>query len=149
MRCLNGIFGIFIMFQPLACSAEQCGVGMPAAGAIEVSGILSHESRWGPPNFGEKPTSDSKFVVWIVLLKRPLIFSILNAAGSNIIISMPRIQLSVDQTKFDARKLKRFEGQNVIAKGQLWNAITPGDVTPVVVGLEALEPTDQEICQIR
>jgi len=104
-----------------------------------ICGTLHDESRWGPPNFGENPKTDSKFTVWIVSLRRPVVVNF----GKDIRQTEQRkefdeIQLSIDSG--DRALVLRLEELNhtlIIVSGRLWTAVSQGDVTPVV--LEVLD----------
>ncbi len=142
-------FLVLLTTYSSACFAESCTGGVQANGeTIKFSGVLRHEERWGPPNFGENPGTDSKFIVWIVDLGKPI--TILGGAqiGGKSQASVSEIQLNIDPMKFRDEKLQPLDGKMVIAAGKLWRAKSQGDVTPVVVALRTVVPTDKSICRI-
>jgi hypothetical protein len=46
------------------------------------------------------------------------------------------------------KKFQLLDGKIVVATGELWKATTPGDMTPVVMEVKTLAPTDKTICRI-
>jgi hypothetical protein len=147
MRLILGL-SILLALYPLACRAESCANGVLANGeTIELSGVLHRQIHWGPPNFGEDPETDSKFVAWIIALSKPLVIQersqVIQPSVSEITI------FSFSYTGVvDTERLQPLDGKLVVVTGRLWPGTTPADVTPVILITKTIKPTDQNICQI-
>jgi hypothetical protein len=46
-----------------------------------ISGTVVEREVWGPPNFGERPKTDSRYRVWIISLDDPIQVTVANRAG--------------------------------------------------------------------
>lgn len=119
---------------------KAAGAALTTGIPVEICGTLHAEARWGPPNFGEDPKTDSKFTAWIVSLKKPVTVGAGKEIGEEHAQSVASIQLSF--SAFDHQKLlrdlKRLDKTVVVAFGRLWTATAPADVTPVVLSLERI-----------
>ncbi len=136
------------MLHSGACLAASCADGVrPDGQTVELSGILHQQVQWGPPNFGENPQTDKKFTAWIITMTPPLpVQSGANIDASPLAVS--KLQLSIDPTSFRIDTLPALDGKMVIATGKLWNATSQGDVTPVVLSVKVVLPTDHSVCRI-
>lgn len=146
-------FGIaicaLIITHTSICCAATCAKGVQSNGqTIEFSGILHQEIRWGPPNFGENPQTDSQFTVWIVSVSNPIVVQGGVEIGGKSQSSVSEIQLSIDPTTFRADSLQPLVGKLIVATGRLWAGTSQGDVTPVVLGVENVASANQAICRI-
>lgn len=115
-------------------SGQGLEVGRPVKNYI--CGVLSEKSYWGPPNFGENPSSDSKWSAWILNLDGPV-----EIKNSDILktdqVTLTEIQIE-PVTSAQRKALRNFDKKRVEVSGQFWSAATPGDVTPVILMLEKI-----------
>jgi hypothetical protein len=147
MRLLLGL-SILLALYPLPCRSESCANGVQANGeAIELSGVLHRKTFWGPPNFGDNPETDSKFALWIISLRKPLV--ILEGAQIQGIFppSVSEIKLAADTTMFKSKLLRPLDGKLVVVTGKLWLGITSGDA-PIAIDMKTIKRTDQNICRV-
>lgn len=133
---LCGLYGIIC--QAHANDSEELSIGRSEP--VEICGVLHHETRWEPPNFGESPKPDSRFAVWIVSLRKSVGVRYGSKIGKEGREEVSEIQLSIDPSKFRRRDLQQLDRKKVQASGKLWAAISQGDVTPVVLALTKIKP---------
>ena len=142
------IIAIFMSYSGSVIAAP-CDNGVdPNGGVIEFSGILHEEKEWGPPNFGINPKADSQFIAWIVFAGPPIPIQGDVGLGGRVQHFISEIHIIDAKSLFGEKKFRLLEGKMVVATGQLWKATTPGDVTPVVMDVKTLAPTDKTICRI-
>jgi hypothetical protein len=152
MRFLLGL-SILLALYPLACRAESCANGVQAneesGESIELSGVLHRQIRWGPPNFGENPATDSTFIAWIISLSEPLVVRGGVQIGGKSQPSVSEIALISYSYKvvFDTERLQSLDGKLVVVTGRLWPATTPV-LTPIILLTKTIKQTDQNICRI-
>ena len=98
---------------------------------VEISGILNKEAHWGPPNFGENPTTDSQFTAWILHLDYP--FKVVQdfPKGSGKELNIEDIQLVILGDVLSDKQIIAMEKKHLVVQGRLWTATTAGDVTDV------------------
>jgi hypothetical protein len=144
---------IVLALYPLPCRAESCANGVQANGesgeSIELSGVLHRQVRWGPPNFGENPKTDSTFVAWTISLSEPLVIQGGVQIGGESQPSVSEIALISYSYKvaLDTELLQRLDGKLVVVTGKLWPATTAVP-TPIILLTKTIKPTDQNICQV-
>jgi hypothetical protein len=150
MHQFRAIIGLLFLLHPSVAFARSCadGVQLGTKATVELSGVLHRQVRWGPPNFGESPATDSKFTVWVVSLSKPVRISGAARSGAIFRSPIPGIQFSVDPTTFDWKVLEALDGKMVVATGMLWSATSQGDVMPVVMAIKTLAATSKPVCRI-
>jgi hypothetical protein len=147
MRLLLGL-SILLALYPLVCRAESCGNGVRANGeTIELSGVLHRKVFWGPPNFGDEPETDSKFALWIISLRKPLIILKGAQIEGPFPPSVSEIKLAAGTTMFKSKLLRPLHGKLVVVTGKLWLGITPGDA-PIAIFMKTIKRTDQHVCRV-
>jgi hypothetical protein len=146
---------IVLALYPLPCRAESCANGVQANGepneeSIELSGVLHRQVRWGPPNFGDNPETDSTFIAWIISLSEPLAVHGGVQIGGKYQPSVSEIALISYSYKvaFDIERLQALDGKLVVVTGKLWPATTPELGTPIILLTKTIKPTDQNICRV-
>jgi hypothetical protein len=140
---------VFLVMHASVSAAAPCADGVRLNGeAIEFSGILHHEERWGPPNFGENPETDSKFTAWIVSVGTPIPVQGGAEFDGKTLHAISEIQIIVPPFTF-RQVLQSLDGKMVVVTGELWNATVQGDVRPVNVMVKTLKPTGQTICRVK
>ena len=106
---------------------------------IQISGLLRSELHWGPPNFGEEPSTDSRFVAWVVQLDKPVpVRGKVNVSGKNV-ANILEFGISVDLGSSARDELRVLDGQMALITGKLWAATTQGDVRPGVINATSVE----------
>jgi len=133
-----------------APAARWCGppVKTGEASRITLAGILSRESVWGAPNFGEDPKHDRKETVWFISLNYPVpVLSDHEFGLKGELVQVRKLQLHVTVGQID--EMKPRLGRPAVVTGTLWTAVGPADVTPVTMQLARIEPPGAEIptCQ--
>ena len=109
--------------------------------AVLLTGRLRQERRWGPPNFGESPKTDSMFVAWILELPRPVVIHAHeDESKPRRDVALKRIQLHEVSVPTEGWKAKL--GKVVLVSGKLSPASTGGDVTDVTLDVEDLRLMD-------
>lgn len=105
----------------------------------ELEGRLTVEWKYGPPNYGENPKTDSRRKIPIVVLTRPI-----NVRGipgdepqSISVQGARRIQLVFGHSSINYKPLV---GKDIKVKGALWHAMTGGHYTDVVIFVDSIEP---------
>lgn len=130
-----------LIFASLCVSAVGAygGDAVLATGAAQttICGVLRDETRWGPPGFGEHPKTDSKFTVWIVSLRKPVVVDFGKDIGQSAQrTKLGEIELSIDPSNQVLNLyLEQLDHNIVVAFGRLWTGTSQGDVTPVVLEL--------------
>jgi len=111
---------------------------------IGVSGVLHKEIHWGPPNFGENPSTDSKFIAWILHVDAP--FNVKNPfkADRGKEIKVIDVQLELSST-FSNDQIAALADKHVIVEGPLWKATTPGDVTDFNIAVAKATISDKRV----
>lgn len=100
---------------------------------VSLCGTLRSEIRWGPPNFGENPKTDSHFTVWLLALDESARVTFGSDLGrQETTANISAIQLSVDPRTAQA-ELGPLLGKRIHAQGILESGVTQGDVTPVIL----------------
>jgi hypothetical protein len=141
---------VLILLHVGLCIAATCVAPVPRDGAtLEITGVLHSVGKWGPPNFGEQPETDSRWTAWIIDLPTPLVISggvkfdgKLRPAVSQIQIKMLLSGLS------DNALLSPCESKLVVVRGMLFHAAVVSDVTPEVIGGEQIGPADHATCRV-
>jgi len=128
------------VIQSSATPAVSVSLVADAGLQTEICGILRRELRWGPPNFGEKPESDSKFDAWIVNLEKPVQVDLGAELGKRHVEMLSHIQVTLPTAQQPV--LDSLEGTEVFATGRLWTATSQGDVTPAVLAVTKIERAD-------
>jgi hypothetical protein len=101
---------------------------------VEIEGRLMVQRKYGPPNFGENPRTDSKVRVPLLVLSE-----VVNIRGdprdavNSEVRAVRRIQLVFFDTSY-----KKFIGKRVLVKGTLFHANTGGHYTDVVMSVRSI-----------
>lgn len=108
---------------------------------VELKGILSVETFFGPPNFGENPKSDSQEKAWILSLDKPI--NVRGRTGPDVAYEYEGVSVE------DVRKLqlvlpkphRELIGMKVIVKGTLFHAHTGHHHTDVLLDVQSISLT--------
>ena len=105
----------------------------------ELEGRLTVQWKYGPPNFGENPKTDTRLKVPIIVLSKAI--NVRGTPGdahnSVSVQGARRIQLLFNDPSVD---YKALVGKDVRVKGALWHAMTGGHYTDVVLFADSIEP---------
>jgi len=100
-----------------------------------IDGILYREVIYGPPNYGETPETDIKYIGYVLKLDKPL-----NIVSNGFISKEGRRQLShsnISRIQLDNRKIRirlnKFEGLHVRVSGYLQEAYNGYHATDVLI----------------
>lgn len=153
MHLLRNTFIALCALYGIICHAHPNGPEELSTGGtepVEICGVLRHETRWGPPNFGENPKTDSRFTVWIVSLRKSVSVRSGSEIGKEGREDVSEIQLSIDRSKFKRKDLQQLDSKQVQASGKLWTATSQGDVTPVVLALTKIKTASKSgVCSTK
>lgn len=140
------VFSLAIVAHACACSASPCRGVLQADGnsVIGVSGVLHKEMHWGPPNFGENPSTDSKFAVWILHVDVP--FNVINPFKADRAkeIRVTDVQLELSST-FSNEQIAALVEKHITVEGPLWKATSPGDVTDFNIAVAKATVSDKVV----
>lgn len=103
---------------------------------VEIEGRLIEQLKYGPPNFGESPKTDSKLRIPLLVLSPPV--SVHADQRDPINSELKGIRLI--QLLFYEIPHRRFMGKKVIVKGTLFHANTGGHYTDVVMSVQSISP---------
>lgn len=103
----------------------------------EIKGLLTINSFYGPPNYGDTPDQDKIERVWILVLENPInvhqLKPDLDEGDSNSTqYNIDRIQLSVGKHN---NELEKYKGKEITLKGTFWGANTGHHFTPVLMNV--------------
>ena len=118
--------------QP-AASAEKCLHYMGDPVALE--GHVTLRTFFGPPNYGEQPTNDSKERQAILRLSNPICV-IANSRDSDV---AEQDQSEVTLVPINGENLRRYQGKAVNVRGTLFHANTGHHHTPVLIEIEHIQ----------
>jgi hypothetical protein len=132
------ILVVFCALSQLTTVAQQRQSLSYGPGA-ELEGRLTVQWKYGPPNYGENPKTDSRRKIPIVVLTRPInVRGIPEDAPQSISVqNVRRIQLVLTGPEMD---YKALVGKQIRVKGALWHATTGGHYTDVVIFVDSIEP---------
>jgi len=103
---------------------------------VELRGRLILQWKYGPPNYGEEPKTDSKGRVPMLVLTAPV--NVRGTPGDAIngesVRGIRRIQLVSDPATY-----RHLAGKDVVVKGTLFHAHTGHHYTDVLITVSSLE----------
>jgi len=139
-----------ILSQVGICIAGTCVAPVKRDGAtLEIAGVLHSVEKWGPPNFGEQPETDSRWTAWIIGLPAPLPISGGAKFAGKLWPAVSEIQIKMLlHVGSDNALLSPYEGRLVVVTGKLFEASVISDVTPEVIDGEHVGPTDHPTCRV-
>jgi hypothetical protein len=102
---------------------------------VTVAGKATREFRWGPPNFGEHPKTDSHWYPWFLQLDYPIRIRFQDANQPQTVLRNIQVR-----GKFELNgSYEQFRGRHIEVRGKLYEATAPSDETNAV--LEATDVT--------
>ena len=114
---------------------------------VTLTGFLTTRFAWGPPNFGEKPRTDSSWRPWVLRLDYATPVTLTDYAKS------PPTQEHIVVTRVQVRGpmeinggLAEFRNRHVAIEGMLWQWEAPSDVEPVVMNATQVRFTRDVDC---
>jgi hypothetical protein len=99
--------------------------------------VVRLQTFFGPPNYGESPTTDSKEDQAILLLDTPICVFTSKSGNEEGVMN----QFAVTLVSVHGRDLRPFAGKRAIVEGVLFHANTGHHHTPVLIQLELIEIT--------
>jgi hypothetical protein len=129
-----------IVFGAISCltTVAQEKQWLSYGPGVELEGRLTVERKFGPPNFGENPKTDSRLKIPIVVL--PKAINVRGIPGDQFqsvsVEGARRIQLVFTDPAMD---YKALVGKDIRVKGALWHAMTGGHYTDVVIFVDSIE----------
>jgi hypothetical protein len=116
---------------PIPAAATDCFKYLPAI--VTVSGVISTETNFGPPGFGEDPSHDSKEKQLFVVLDSPL------CVNGDKDPKSPNAESEIDVAKMEMVYFpenpfqKMWLGKHVSVTGKLFHAFDAHHHTPVLI----------------
>ena len=109
--------------------------------AVELRGRLILQWKYGPPNYGEDPKTDSKGRVPILVLTAPV--NVRGKPGDEInnesVRGIRRIQLVSDPARY-----RHLIGKDVVVTGTLFHAHTGHHYTDVLITVSSIEVSSRK-----
>jgi hypothetical protein len=109
---------------------------------VQLSGTLVIEDHYGPPNFGEEPGTDSKERALILKLDAPIdvVGDPTGTTNRSSFGDVRRIQL----VGLQARKLTERVGQHATVQGTLFEKLSAGHLTDVLLDVLSANSKSRE-----
>ena len=124
---------LVLLSIPSAALAEAClRYGTPA---VTLSGIVTQQTFFGPPNFGETPEIDRRETQAVLMLAAPI------CVKANSEEDAERNQLQVTLVPRIKISLNAFDGKHVTVTGKLFHAHTGHHHTPLLLEMVSIRPT--------
>lgn len=124
---------LVLLSIPSAALAEAClRYGTPA---VTLSGIVTQQTFFGPPNFGETPEIDRRETQAVLMLAAPI------CVEANSEEDAERNQLQVTLVPRIKISLNAFDGKHVTVTGKLFHAHTGHHHTPLLLEMVSIRPT--------
>lgn len=117
--------------------AKDCRSYEPAV--VELKGNLSIKTFFGPPNFGENPSTDSKENSWILSLTSPMNVCAKidgDPTSGPSVENVRELQLVLPKSR------KELIGKDVIVVGTLFHAHTGHHHTDVLMTVQSISPIE-------
>lgn len=108
---------------------------------VKLKGKLTVELKYGPPNYGERPKTDVKVRVPVLILDEPVSVRAKPGDGfnANAVQRVRRIQLIFSPEQ----PYKEFIGKKVFVEGTLFHAFSGHHYTKVVMDVHSIDHTIQ------
>jgi hypothetical protein len=132
-----------VVMVGLAVSVTRSILGVQATCAhyepdvVRLSGHLSIDKEYGPPNYGETPAKDEKLHVAILHLTHPLDVcgDTRDASTTDSFKGLQVVQLTFSNMHDDP---KRYAGKSIAVKGTLYRGITGHEFTDVLMTVDSV-----------
>ena len=131
------IKSLVVLFSMLGCTATMAASGVAQRVFLlepersRIAGVLTEEIHYGPPNYGENPSSDQKMKV-LVLVVSPAVW--VKLPDDPRPLETKRIQLIVNGPS----TLKNLVGEYVEIAGRLFLAEGGQHVTPILMMVDSI-----------
>jgi hypothetical protein len=134
---LSIILFILIRVGGFATTAQENRWLSYEPAVVELEGKLIVESKYGPPNYGENPRTDSKVRIRVLVVSKPVNVrgNPQDALNKESLEGIRRIQLNLFNLK---TPYKQLIGKRVVVSGTLSHAITGHDYTKVVMDVHSI-----------
>lgn len=105
---------------------------------VELSGVLTLQERFGPPNYGETPEIDARLTIPVLELSTTL--NVRGDPGSELNIESVEGVREVQLASLSASDLKRRLNTHVVCRGSLFRAVSGHHFTEVVLTVRRVRP---------
>jgi hypothetical protein len=106
----------------------------------QLTGTVKMERHYGPPNYGENPQTDSVLIVPVLVLDAPVTVQGSPAASGLDTTTYPHVTKMQLVFSKPGTPVKAFNGEKVTVTGKLFEKVTGGDFTDVLVMVEGITP---------
>ncbi len=126
------------VFAPTHYSVAAQKLGYEPA-VVQISGTLTTEEHYGPPNYGEYPATDMKVWALILVLDTPVDVIVTGHSGpdQDSFFGVKRIQI----TGIPSLQLTNFVGQHIILGGTLFEKENGNHYTNFLMLVQTISST--------
>ena len=142
----------FFLGHPGTCVAQQNTISgqQPESHykcdtqGVQLEGLLTSRTFYGPPGFGETPAKDAREKTFILKLPKPITVDPIenvDAHKGSCFGNFPHVrevQLFVPQAK--ATETRKLVGKRVVSVGTLREGDAPGEHTEVIMEVTTVDP---------
>jgi hypothetical protein len=130
---------VFLAFTGFGCAAvsPRPAVLHYEPADVQLSGVVKLELKYGAPNYGENPESDSRDLIALLELDAPVSVArnVDDELNGDSFEDIREIQLVF----LDRSEFCRYSGMHVIVRGNLFEGITAHHYTHVLVIVRRIE----------
>ena len=125
MRIVHILFVLLLLMPVLSVQAKDYPFE-PAA--IELSGVVTVQNRYGPPGYGEDPCKDEPLTVFVLRLPEKVTIGTENSLSESNDAVVNNVQLIQLKADFELQqKLQKRLGKTITVQGQAAVALGPRD----------------------
>lgn len=125
-----------------SCANAQPGNALVLGERGQACGVLTVEKHFGPPNFGENPSTDTIFSALVLKTATPVALHDPKRPGRA--RQTDRIQLYFKTGKSNDGEGRALVGKHLCVSGASSEAITPSDIAPVNISVEEIDAASSE-----
>ena len=125
-------FLVLALVAGTASAADQCLYY--EGDSVTLSGKVTLKTFYGPPNYGENPTTDSRETQALLILSTPICTS--EGPGEK---PDETNQTEITLVPLHNENLKQFVGKTIKVRGKVFHSHTGHHHTPVLIQIEQIE----------